>query len=71
MTQRASFHTGHFEYLDEAGQRQQTRSFWIEFVDENARSGSFSVFADSENTLNWLKERDLLPYEVLPNNGHG
>ena len=68
MTQRAAFHTGHFEFTYEDGTPGISRSFWIEFGGENFSSGSFSVFPDSENTLNWLRERDLLTYTVHPEN---
>lgn len=70
MTQRSTFHKGHFEYEDEYGINVETRSFWIEFSGLNAKSGSFYVFADSENTLAWLEERGLLPYEVHADNGY-
>ena len=68
MTQRAAFHTGHFEFTYEDGAPGISRSFWIEFGGENFSSGSFNVFPDSENTLNWLRERDLLTYTVHPEN---
>ena len=70
MTQRTAFHTGHFEYLAEYGEWVETRSIWLELVGENSKSGSFSVFADSENTLAWLKDHDLLSYEVHADNGY-
>ena len=70
MTQKASFHTGQFRMVNELGDYETGRSFWIEFAGENARSGSFNVFPDSENTLNWLKERGLLAYEVIPRTGY-
>ena len=69
MTQRSAFHTGHFEFTYEDGTPGTSRSFWIEFGGENYSSGSFDVFADSENTLNWLRERGLLTYTVHPDNG--
>ena len=64
MTQRTAFHEGHFAYANEFGETVNTRSMWIEFSGKDFKSGSFTVFADSENTLNWLKERGLLKYEV-------
>lgn len=70
MTQKASFHTGHFEHTEEDGSVRDTRSFWLEFAAGSGRNGSFYVFADSENTLNWLRERNLLTYEVFPDNGY-
>lgn len=68
MTQRSAFHTGHFEFTYEDGTPGVSRSFWIEFGGENFSSGSFNVFPDSENTLNWLRERGLLTYTVHPEN---
>ena len=70
MTQRSAFHTGHFEYPLDDGTVGTTRAFWIEFGGENYSSGNFDVFPDSENTLNWLRERNLLPYTVHPDNGY-
>lgn len=70
MTQRTAFHTGHFEYLAEYGEWVETRSIWLELVGENSKSGSFSVFADSENTLAWLEDHGLLSYEVHADNGY-
>ena len=68
MTQRAAFHTGHFEFTYEDGTPGISRSFWLEFGAENFSSGSFNVFPDSENTLNWLRQRNLLTYTVHPEN---
>lgn len=71
MTQRAAFHDGHFEYTNEYGELVETRTMWIEFVGKDYKSGSFTVFADSENTLDWLQERGLLTYEVCEGVGFG
>ena len=69
MTQRSAFHTGYFTYVDTYGDEIETSSIWVEFSGLNAKSGSFSVFADSRHTLAWLWERGLLSYEVhLENN---
>ena len=68
MTQRSSFHNGHFEYVNEYCEEISTRSFWVEFSGYNSKSGSFNVFPDSENTLNWLKSRNLLEYDVILDN---
>ena len=70
MTQQSAFHQGHFEGVDSYGEAFETRSFWVEFSGWNAKSGSFHVYADSENTLAWLEERGLVPYEVHVDNGH-
>lgn len=69
MTQHSSFHEGHFEGVDSYGDEIETRSFWVEFSGWNAKSGSFHVYADSENTLKWLEDRGLVPYEVHAGNG--
>ena len=71
MTQHSSFHSGHFTYINENGIEIDTRSFWIELSHSNGKSGSFYVYADSENTLAWLADRDLLRYEVHADNGYG
>lgn len=73
MTQRSAFHTGHFHVTYEDGTVEDSRSFWIEFGGKNYKSGSFNVFPDSENTLEWLRHRGLLPYPVCSENGcsHG
>lgn len=73
MTQRTPFHSGEFcyEYEDNKGQIQTgyTRAIW---VDLNTEAGycSFQIYADSENTLNWLRQYDLLAYEVSLENGY-
>ena len=69
MTQRTAFHDGHFEYANELGETVNTRSIWIEFSGKDFKSGSFTVFADSENTLAWLRERNLLAYQVCEGTG--
>ena len=70
MTQTHCFHSGSFQYTGEDNYVSSIRNFWIEIYTEDGRSGDFNVFADSENTLNWLEERDLLPFEVLPDNDY-
>ena len=71
MTQRETFHTGHFEYWNEEYEQwEEFRSFWIDIQTESGGFGDFYVFADSENTLKWLMERDLLEFEVFPENGY-
>lgn len=71
MTQREAFHTGHFEYVDpENGELSETRSFWIDICTDSGAYGDFYVYADSKNTLNWLEERGLLKFDVLPDNGY-
>ena len=68
MTQRSGFHTGHFEFVYGDGSVGKSRAFYIEFGGNNYKSGSFNIFADSENTLAWIRERDLLTFEVLSEN---
>ena len=70
MTQRETFHTGHFERIDEEGETEAFRSFWIEFSTDLGKDGNFSVYADSENTLKWLSDRDLIDFTVHPENGY-
>ena len=68
MTQRSSFHNGHFSYTDEYGNSLTTRSIYVEFSTENGKSGSFSIFADSENTLKWLQEHSPREFNVSAEN---
>lgn len=66
MTQSGYFHNSHFLMPREGGDTTDTTdSLWVSFRSE---SDSFSlyVYADSENTLNWLQEHNLLQYEVRP-----
>ena len=70
MTQNAAFHSGHFTYVNENGVAVNVRSMWIELSHDNGKSGSFNIYPDSENTLVWLAERDLLPYEVHAENSY-
>ena len=68
MTQRSSFHNGHFSYTDEYGNLLTTRSIYVEFSAKGYKSGSFSVFADSENTLKWLQEHSPRELNVSTEN---
>ena len=70
MTQRETFHTGHFRMVNEVGETEYFRSFWVQFVTASGKSGEFYVFADSENTLKWLMERDLIDFAVHSENGY-
>ena len=70
MTQRETFHSGHFRQTNEEGETEYFRSFWIEFTTDRNSSGSFSVFADSENTLKWFTDRGLLEFTVHEDNGY-
>ena len=64
MTQYGYFHNGHF-LVRENGDTGTTDSMWVHFGTENDGFGLY-VYADSENTLNWLRQHDLLQYEVRP-----
>ena len=68
MTQRSSFHNGHLSYTDEYGNSLTTRSIYVEFSTENGKSGSFNIFADSENTLKWLQEHSPREFNVSAEN---
>ena len=70
MTQRETFHSGHFRHTNEEGDTEYFRSFWVEFTTAFGRSGSFSVFADSQNTLKWMLDRDLIDCTVHTDNGY-
>lgn len=70
MTQRAAFHTGRFVSVDEDGMTRYDSSIWMDFYTADGSSGDFYVFPDSENTLNWLEQRGLLKWEILPDNGY-
>ena len=65
MTQDGFFHNGHFLVARENGDTGTTDSLWVHFDTENDGFGLY-VYADSENTLNWLRQHDLLQYEVRP-----
>ena len=64
MTQYGYFHNGHF-LVRENGDTGITDSLWVHFDTENDGFGLY-VYADSENTLNWLRQHDLLQYKVRP-----
>ena len=71
MTHGGACHTGQFEYVDpESGELCKTRFIWIDICTDSGAYGDFYVYADAENTLNWLEERGLLKFDVLPDNGY-
>lgn len=70
MTQRETFHTGHFRMVNEVGETEYFRSFWVDFYTDDGRSGDFYVFADSENTLKWFTDRNLLDFTAHSENGY-
>lgn len=70
MTQRDAFHTGHFRHTNEEGNTEYFRSFWVDFYTDDGRSGDFYVFADSENTLKWFTDRNLIDFTVHADNGY-
>ena len=65
MTQSGYFHTGYFLVEYENDDVGSMDSLWINFSTENDNF-CLNVFADSENTLNCLRQHDLLQYEVRP-----
>ena len=68
MTQDSYYHDGYF--LKPSGdeeENQYTRSLYIRLGTEKGGI-SFDVYADSRHTLNWLKERGLLTWEVHEEN---
>lgn len=66
MAQNSYFHTGHFRYEDvyaeEDGIHEQEAAY-LTFSGEKY-SWHVRVYADSRNTVQWLKDHDLLAYEV-------
>ena len=70
LTQRETFHSGHFRRLNEEGETETFRSFWVDFYTDDGRSGDFHVFADSENTLKWFTDRNLLNFTVHAENSY-
>ena len=63
MAQHDYFHTGYFRIPDanyEEGYTNRDR-LWVYFNANDKYGFSIEVFADSENTLRWLSEHDLLP----------
>lgn len=67
MTQNSAFHDGGFASVRASGEEYLLRSLWIQFYDKERNiPGDILVCADSENTLNWLREHDLLVFEVRP-----
>lgn len=73
MTQSSYFHHGYF-YDEEREDYNKIRSLSIEIYtgdEENYTAVGFDIFADSENTLNWLRAHDLLTYEVCEENAYG
>ena len=66
MTQSGYFHTGGFRITDNM-ETYSTTAIYVSLYSEKGGL-SFDVYADSENTLNWLRERGLLMCEVVPEN---
>ena len=73
MTQDSYYHNGAFKIPAYEGDVEE---FYYDvglYVDISAWTGSrkeltgmwFRIFADSENCLNWLRENDLLTYEIV------
>ena len=70
LTQRETFHSGHFRRVNEEGETESFRSFWVDFYTDDGRSGDFYVFADSENTLKWFTDRNLLNFTIHAENSY-
>jgi len=64
MTQSDYFHDGYFR--DSEGNIRE--SFYIELEGRERTFARVEFFADSEHTLSWLRQHDLLPWEVHPEN---
>lgn len=68
MTQDDRFHDGHFTQWDEEyEQTNYCRELYIHLRTEEYGSGLY-IYPDSRHTLNWLKEHDLLHWEVHEEN---
>ena len=71
MAQDANLHHGHFFNPDADPEimASHTRSL---FVDMSGKMYGWyvDVYPDSENTVRWLREHNLLPYEIRENNLH-
>ena len=63
MAQHSHFHTGYFRIPDadyEEGYARRDR-LWVYLNANDKYSLSLEVYADSENTLRWLAEHNMLP----------
>lgn len=82
MTQNSYFHHGYFripnpDYGKQEGAEEYYRQSSINVTirtgngkDYDYTAVEFDIFTDSENTLNWLRERDLMKYEIIEETGY-
>lgn len=82
MTQSYPFHHGRFLVPNEDYEenKEELEYFQRHSIGVRIRTGNevdydytgvdFEVYPDSENTLNWLRERGLLEYEIIEKNGY-
>ena len=69
MAQSSYLHTGHFrqEFPDSATGYYYRQNLYVDFTGNNY-SWSVSVYPECEHTLNWLRENDLLRWDVFQTN---
>lgn len=69
MAQSSYLHTGHFrqEFPDSATGYYYRQNLYVDFTGNNY-SWSISVYPECEHTLNWLRENDLLSWDVFETN---
>lgn len=69
MAQSSYLHTGHFrqEFPDSATGYYYRQNLYVDFTGNNY-SWSISVYPECEHTLNWLRENDLLRWDVFQTN---
>ena len=78
MTQSPYYHDGRFRSWNEEYQKYSYDSSLYVCIrtrvgpdDYDYTSADFEIFPDAENTINWLKEHDMLPYEIVSGNFGG
>lgn len=72
MAQDRYFHNGHFRIEDDEYESGYTTSDCLEITIRGEEYNWYiQVYPDSENTLRWLQERDLLGAEIRPENVRG
>ena len=75
MTQSTYYHEGRFKGWDEDKQQETyTRMLYVVIYtgdEERYTAADFQIYPDSENTIQWLKDHDLLNYEIVEGNFGG
>jgi len=67
MAQTIYFHDGYFRSQSDSDLCTPYLNIFLNSGNEWYWTAAyFNIFPDCENTLNWLKERDLLTYDILP-----